>query len=187
LKEHDKIIITGYWQSESYFPNMKNELRELFNVEHPYIHIPKQVFITNPKLLEINSNSCLLGVRRGDYLEHSHIHNPCGMTYYNKAIECFPKDTIFYIISDDMEWCKKQFIGDQFVFLNIDDDLSTFYVGMLFPSYIISNSSFYWWISYFSIYKNPKIIAPDKWLAFDKTQSIYRSEMIILERPVETY
>jgi hypothetical protein len=85
-----------------------------------------------------------------------------------------------------MEWCKKQFIGDQFVFLNIDDDLSTFYVGMLFPSYIISNSSFYWWISYFSIYKNPKIIAPDKWLAFDKTQSIYRSEMIILERPVET-
>lgn len=186
FKEHDKIIITGYWQSEQYFPNMKNELCELFDLTHPHIHIPKDVFNTNPELLEINKYSCLLGVRRGDYLKYPHIHNPCGMTYYTKAMSNFPKETKYYIISDDMEWCKKNFIGEQFVFLNIEDDLSTIYVGMLFPSYIISNSSFHWWMSYFSIYKNPKIFAPDKWISLDKSNTIYRSDMIIIERPIET-
>jgi hypothetical protein len=89
-------------------------------------------------------------------------------------------------MSDDQTWCRANFTGDSFVFLDIKDDLDTFYVGTLFNNYIISNSSFYWWISYFSIHTNPKIVAPDKWINMPNYASIYRSEMIILERPVET-
>jgi hypothetical protein len=107
------------------------------------------------------------------------------MTYYNKAMSYFPSTTRFYIISDDLDWCKANFKGDQFVFLDIHDDLDTFYVGTLFPNYIISNSTFYWWISYFSMYDSPRIIAPDKWISLPNYQTIYRSDMFIVERPVE--
>jgi hypothetical protein len=185
LKSQNHISVKGYWQSESHFPNMKEELRTLFDLHRPFTNIPKQIFLENPQLLEINTNACLLSVRRGDYLKHPHIHNPCGMTYYNKAISYFPKSTQFYILSDDLEWCKANFSGDQYVFLDIKNDLHTFYVGMLFPNYILSNSTFYWWMSYFSIYDSPRIIAPDKWLSLPNYHTIYRSDMIIVERPIE--
>jgi hypothetical protein len=185
FNDNDSIIICGYWQSEQYFRNCVDELRDLFDVRHPYMHIPKHVFMKNPALLDITSRSCLLCVRRGDFLKQPDLFFPCGKTYFTQAMSLFPNDTRYYIISDDMDWCRTQFKGDQYVFLDIDDELETFYVGQLFPSYIISNSSFHWWISYFSIHANPRIIAPDKWIWRNKTNSIYRSNMIIVERSVE--
>jgi hypothetical protein len=189
LQTQNLIKCIGYWQSEQHFPNMKEELRALFDLTHPHMHIPKQVFLEYPKLLDISKTSCLLCVRRGDYLKHPNIHNPCGMTYYKKAMAYFPADTTFFIMSDDLEWCKLFFGScdnyENFVFLNICDDLTCFYVGTLFPNYIISNSTFHWWMSYFSIYPNPRIVAPDKWLSVTNYEAIYRSDMIIVERPVE--
>jgi hypothetical protein len=180
----------GYWQSEQHFPNMKEELRNLFDLSHPYMHIPKQVFLDYPKLLDISKiNSCLVCVRRGDYLKKPHIHNPCGMTYYKKAMSYFPTDTTFFILSDDLDWCRLFFgscsYSDKFVYMDIRDDLTSFYIGTLFSNYIIGNSTFHWWMSYFSIHENPRIIAPDKWVSVSNYETIYRSDMIIVERPVE--
>lgn len=189
FKSHDVIKFTGYWQSEAHFPNMKTELRKLLNLEHPYMHIHKQIWADNPRLHEIGAGSCLITVRRGDYLKHPHIHNPCGMTYYKQAMSHFPVGTTFFVMSDDLNWCKLQFSGCEgdFVFLDICDDLTSFYVGMLFSNYIMSNSTFYWWMTYFSVCENPRILAPDKWITLSgvSDQWIYRSDMIVLERPVE--
>jgi hypothetical protein len=184
---HDSIKIIGYWQSEQHFPNMKNELRILFDLTHPYMYIPKQIFIDYPILHDISAmKTCLICVRRGDYLKAPNVHNPCGMSYYMHAISYFPIDTRFFIVSDDLEWCRCSFGSDEkYVFLDICDDLTTFYVGTLFPNYIISNSTFYWWISYFSIHTNPRIIAPNKWINASNYETIYRSDMIIIERPIE--
>lgn len=186
---HDCIKLNGYWQSENHFLEMKNELRTKFNMDHPYLYIPEEVFIANPKIHTITPESVLICVRRGDYVNKSNFHFPCGMTYYKKAMNHFPENTVFYIISDDMEWCKNNFskldTKSEFVFLDINDDLSTFFVGSLFSNFIISNSTFHWWISYFSNSNTPKIIAPDKWINLPKHTSIYRSDMIVLERPVE--
>jgi hypothetical protein len=186
LQAHDSILLSGYWQSETHFPNRKAELRRLFDLEHPYMHIPPCVFLENPLLHTISKSSCLVCVRRGDYLKHPHIHNPCGMTYYRRAMSYFPAGTTFFVISDDLDWCKANFTGGDFVFLDISDDLSTFCVGTLFQNYIISNSSFHWWMSYFSIHDSPKIVAPDAWISVPNPHTIYRSEMIVIERPVET-
>jgi hypothetical protein len=186
LNTSDHFALNGYWQSESYFSNQKNDLKRLLCLSHTPLLIDKSVFMANPMLRELSESSCLICVRRGDYLGNPTLHNPCGMTYYKDAMRYFPKTTRFFVMSDDQTWCRANFTGDSFVFLDIKDDLDTFYVGTLFNNYIISNSSFYWWISYFSIHTNPKIVAPDKWINMPNYASIYRSEMIILERPVET-
>lgn len=189
FQTYNSIKCVGYWQSEFYFPNMKEELRRLFDLTHPYIHIPKQIFIDYPLLHDVSkTNSCLVGVRRGDYLKHCHIHNPCGITYYKRAMSYFPADTRFFILSDDMNWCRSTFSdgdSEKYVFLDISDELTCFYIGTLFRNFIIGNSTFHWWMSYFSIHEHPRIVAPDKWISHEYSNAIYRSDMIVVERPVE--
>lgn len=185
------ISLDGYFQSDKYFPGMQEELKELY-ASNKYVND----FLTSrgykdrfPELF--NSHTyCFIGIRRGDYIPRAAFHNPCGMDYYNKALEkCYAKK--YYIASDDMEWCRRKFIGPQYVFLDIEDDLELLYLGTLFPKYIISNSTYHWWMSYLSCYADPLVIAPDKWLFGPDAprsayNSIYRDSMIVIERAIET-
>jgi hypothetical protein len=169
---------------------MKAELKNLF-ASNKYV----DGFLTSrcykeryPELFEPHTY-CFMGVRRGDYLPRAAFHNPCGMDYFNKALKQCPAKK-YYIASDDIEWCRKKFIGPQYIFLDISDDLELLYLGTLFPKYIISNSSYHWWMSYLSAYADPLVIAPDKWLfgasaVRSEYDSIYREDMIIIERAIE--
>jgi hypothetical protein len=178
------IVANGYFQSELYFPNMRDELRKLFLPEEGVAAYLDKTLTQFRELLEQN-DYCYIGVRRGDYLKHPHIHNPCDFSYYKAAMDRVPAQK-YYIASDDIEWCKENFKGEQFVFFEGLDDYVQLLVGALFSKYIISNSTYHWWASYFSCALSPIIVAPDRWLAVDKSndtcETIYRSEMIILKR-----
>jgi hypothetical protein len=187
------INFKGYFQSENHFKKIKNEIKDLFTPQESIVTFLKNqyenVFHVFPEL-ENEHDYCFIGVRRGDYITYAHFHNPCGMSYYNEAISMMKK-TRYYISSDDIEWCKRNFIGDQFRFFDINNDLTQLYITSLFPNYIISNSTFYWWGSFLSTYDTPKIIAPDLWVGgtvakMENYSSIYRDNMIILNRLVET-
>jgi len=184
------IELRGYYQSEEHFREYKSEICAWILPKAgaaAYLRTQTDLASRYPELFETH-DFCFIGVRRGDYLRNPHVHNPCGMTYYRQAMEACPAPK-YYIASDDMAWCRANFVGPQYVFLDIADDLALMYLGSLFPKYIISNSSYHWWISYLSAYTAPRIIAPDKWifrLGRDAYNSIYREEMIVLERPVET-
>jgi len=220
------ISISGYFQSENYFKQYKKEIVNLFTpsickentlrdifVEQMglqrniaivnFLKLNSNIFNNFPELLSNIDNFVFIGVRRGDYITYAHCHNPCGMDYYNKAINLFNSsehNTTYYIMSDDLEWCKEKFISDnersryipseshsvcEYKFLDIKDDLEALLVITLFKNYIIGNSSFHWWGSYLSIYEDIKIVAPDKWVNEAGYQSIYRDEMCVIERLVE--
>jgi hypothetical protein len=179
-------MLDGYFQSELYFPDLRKELRSLFLPS--YADLQALVFKQMPELVSMPEDACFLGVRRGDYLRHPTIHNPCGMDYYTKAMSTCVASR-YYILSDDLAWCRAHFVGPQYVFLDIEDDLLAFYVGTLFSKYIIGNSTYHWWMSYLSFSEAPTVVAPDKWVHSDKPasvhQTIYRSDMIVLERTIE--
>ncbi len=183
------IQLDGYFQSDLHFENIQTELCNLFMSGINVNEILADIYIKYPELITLDTDkSVFIGVRRGDYVERAHIHNPCGMTYYNAAISMIPEGHKFYIMSDDLAWAKKNFIGDQYVFLDIADDLLSLIVISLFKKFIISNSSYYWWGSYLS--GGTEIIAPDKWLFGPAVPpmaywTIYRKIMIVIERPVE--
>jgi hypothetical protein len=183
------IQLDGYFQSDLHFENLQTELCNLFMSGINVNEILSDIYIKYPELVTLDTNkSVFIGVRRGDYVERAYIHNPCGMTYYNAAISMIPTDHKFYIMSDDLDWAKKNFIGDQYVFLDIADDLSSLLVISLFKKFIISNSSYYWWGSYLS--GGTEIIAPDKWLFGPAVPpnaywTIYRKIMKVIERPIE--
>jgi len=181
------IHYDGYWQSEKHFSEYRTEIRNLFTPSEgiiSYLETNTNIFETYPELKSPN-DYCFVGVRRGDYITYAHHHNPCGMTYYNKALSR-TNNSCYYVLSDDIEWCKKNFIGDKFKFLEIQDDLTQLLVSTLFKTYIISNSTFYWWGSYLSIHGDDvTIYAPDKWACIGIEPTIYTDKMIVLERPVE--
>jgi hypothetical protein len=186
--------ITGFFQSDRYFAHRSAEIRSLFIPSGGYgrwlIESRPDVAEIYRDLLEDNSY-CFIGVRRGDYTTHAHRvwFNPCGATYYRRAIQQMPAER-YYISSDDIEWCKQTFIGPQFHFIEKPDDIAKFALMTLFRRYIISNSTFYWWGSYLSQYDDASVMAPDKWLmgpnaVLSEYYSIYRDDMTVLERPIE--
>ena len=191
--EEPKVIkFDGYFQSDLYFDKYSKEIKELFTPDIGIINFldfSSELFKHFPELKD-EHDFCFIGIRRGDYVTKYQTHNPCGMTYFNTAMKMMNK-SCYYIATDDYEWAKKNFIGDSFKFLDIGNDVIQFYAACLFKNYIISNSTFHWWASFLSIYDNPRIIAPDKWLTLGNTtystgSNIYRKDMEVIERPIET-
>lgn len=177
----------GYWQSDKHFSKYRNEIRDLFTPVNgiiSYLETNTRIFDTYHELKTTN-DYCFIGVRRGDYITYADHHMPCGMTFYNNALSK-TDNSRYYVLSDDIEWCKKKFIGDKFKFFDIKDDLEQLLVSTLFKTYIISNSTFYWWGSYLSTHGDDvTIYAPDKWCCPQYAPTIYTDKMIVLERPVE--
>jgi len=151
-KEYQYI---GYFQSEKYFKHRRNEILELFK--------PATEFnVDINKYSNLFGNICL-HVRRNDYVKlYPEIHIPQPIDYYNNALTLLPSDMKVLIFSDDLEWCKKNFIGNRFIFIDEVDYISI-YVMSKMKHHIIANSSFSWWSAWMSEYDNKIIIAPKKW------------------------
>ena len=88
--------------------------------------------------------------------------------YYKKAINLLGNKRNYLIISDDINWCKKYFVGNNYYFVDhIPDNIYNSHfdmcVGSLCSDFIISNSTFSWWTSWLSKNLNKKICMPTNW------------------------
>jgi len=160
----DNSTLYGYFESYHYFENVEKELREQFT------------FL--PKVLEEaekfhrdyeTDHPVAINVRRGkDFIRVQDFHPPCSEAYYKEAIERLGKDRQYVVITDDLEWCREIFKGDNYIFNDVVPiglikghfDIA---VGALCHDFIISNSTFSWWMAYLGKGKTKKVYAPDPW------------------------
>lgn len=155
------LSIEGYFQSEKYFLENRKDILETFR-------IPNQTLdYINDKwgdLLKLN-NKVSLHIRRGDYLlpQYSSHHPAQNLDYYSSAIKHFDENSNFLIFSDDIEWCKENFIGSQFNFIEGNPDYIDLWVMSLCDHNVIANSSFSWWGAWLNQNPNKIVIAPKKW------------------------
>ena len=155
----------GYFQCEKYFKNKKNEIIELFKP-------------TDQITEEVNKYQKLFGnisvhVRRGDYI-NSKVNVAQPIEYYRNALARLPNDLRVLVFSDDLRWCKKNFIGDRYVFIDEIDYISIYLMSKM-KYHVISNSSFSWWSAWMSEYDNKIIITPKMW--FGKN-TVYDGDLI---------
>lgn len=165
------IKLNGYFQCEKYFSQYREEILDLFSPSDDiksYIHTKYSYFI--------NNNKVSIHVRRGNYLNLSHIHPPCTLDYYYTAIDHF-KDCEFLIFSDDINYCKQSFIGNKFHFIENESDLVDMYLMSFCDHNIMSNSTFSWWGAWMNK-NNNKVICPSKWFE----QNNYDSTDIVPDR-----
>lgn len=169
IKEYEYI---GYFQCEKYFKHRRKEIIELFK---PTIEIIDKL----NKYSDL-FNNISLHVRRNDYVKlYPEIHTPQTMDYYNEALLLLPQELKVLIFSDDLPWCRENFIGDRFIFINEIDYISIYLMAKM-KYHIIANSSFSWWGAWLS--ESEKVIAPKNWFGNNlfKANDIIPNNWIIL-------
>lgn len=114
-------------------------------------------------------------IRRGDYLLPNHHFAILDSDYYKEAITSqfwHPLDYNFIIFSNDIEYCKEIFEGDNIYFITpeggdkvcSDSEKEDLVLLSLCDHHIIANSSYSWWGAFLSKNPNKKIICPTNWL-----------------------
>lgn len=155
----------GWWQSEKYFKDISSEISLEF--KFPEFKDEKNIELKN-KIL--NSNSVSIHIRRGDYQNNIYLGGLAPLFYYEAAIKYILKEVsnpVFYIFSNDAEWCKE----------NLKIDFPTYYIDWnkgeesfrdmhlmsLCKHNIIPNSTFSWWGAWLNSNPNKIVIAPERW------------------------
>lgn len=154
IPKQDCISLHGYFQSEKYFIDYKEDIKREFSLKNPkYPDKLDQEYIG-------------LHVRRGDYLNYPDIHPTCSLEYYQKALEMLPSKPV-KIFTDDPEWCRQSFTGDRF---EVSDKhfIEDFELLTKCSYHIIANSSFSWWGAWLNDNPHKKVIAPKIWFGKDK-------------------
>lgn len=146
---NQNIVLNGYWQTEKYFSEYRDEILELFN--YPY---------------RIKEGVVSVHVRRGDYLVLAMKHPPVTKEWYEKAMSMFINfEFIFY--SDDIAWCKEAF-GNRadcsFSEGTIEHDLIE---ASCAEHNICSSSTYSWWQMWLNRNANKKVIFPELWFVWN--------------------
>jgi hypothetical protein len=71
----------------------------------------------------------------------------------------------FLIFSDDIDWCRCNFIGDQFTFSDEQDITSIIYTMSNCSDNIIANSSLSWWGAWLNSGVSKRVVAPKIWFS----------------------
>lgn len=141
--------LSGYFQSWKYFDHCSDYIREIFTLRE------KENNITFKGL-------CAVHVRRGDYLQFPDHHPTLDMSYYKAAMERVPASK-FLIFSEDVQWCRENFVGPQFIVTEPASSAIDFKMQMSCNHFIIGNSSFSWWAAWLGTHSDKVVIAPKKW------------------------
>jgi hypothetical protein len=153
----DFVSLLGFFQSEKYFNNVRDDLLKDFTFTDEYLEPCKRMIkdVTNPIALHI---------RRTDYNHYDH-HPICDINYYKEALTLFDSDREVIIFSDDPEWCLQEstFNNDRFLVSETNDQYLDLCMMTLCSDFIIANSSFSWWGAWLSTNEHKKVVAPSKW------------------------
>ena len=163
LNRKETLYLDGYWQSEKYFKNIVDKVRQKFIF--PELDIKNKEYLNTIQ----NANSVSIHVRRGDYVNHPLHGGICDLAYYQRAIEYIKQkvnNPLFVIFSNDIEWCKSNLQLENSLYI-ADNSGDNSYKDMQLMSYcqhnIIANSSFSWWGAWLNNHEQKLVIAPSKW------------------------
>jgi len=177
----DNVNYSGTYQTEKYFEHIDSELKKDFTFKKGYLE-PCQEFIDGLGgrdkciFLHVRRGNPNITGRRGEKWSYQMIqdyHPLCKKEYYVEALKYFPDDKNIIVVSDLIDWCKRQdwLQGDRFYFSDssyetFGDGASVPYIDLCLMSLcggaIIANSSLSWWGAWLQN-ESGKIIAPDPW------------------------
>ncbi len=181
----DDVWLDGYFQSEKYFKNIREQILIDFSPRNPIDELNQKISIQMK-----SENSISLHVRRGDYISNQAAaltHGTCNKEYYDKAISHFESQIqkpVFFVFSDDLNWAQKNIKTQSEVRFIGHNQGSQSYLDMYLMScckhHIIANSSFSWWGAWLNPSTKKTVIAPARWYLDPKieTKDIYPEEWL---------
>ncbi|HSW76801.1 MAG TPA: alpha-1,2-fucosyltransferase [Candidatus Saccharimonadales bacterium] len=173
------VKLCGYFQSELYFKEDTNIIRQLF---YPKINELEKI-----EQYSIFSNSSqrkiAVHIRRTDYVKLSWFHHNLPQSYYDHAMMYFKNKyphCQFIFFTDDKQFVKQKCHHD--VLIN-DTDVNEFRLMTQCDDFIIANSTFSWWGAWLSKSDCKTVIAPKTWFlsGISDWQSIYCDGWIVMD------
>lgn len=145
---HGTVYLSGCYGHLPHMPS-RDTLRELLTITEP-LSAANQNYIGDMR----SSSSVSVHVRRTDYLLACNNAPALDISYQRKAMDILHKkigNPKWFIFSDDIEWCKKEFANVEnvvFVLGNEACPWSDICLMSVCRHHIIANSSFSWWGAY---------------------------------------
>ena len=168
----------GYWQSEKYFKNYADDIKEIFSFENIDLSKKDKEIIKSMK----ESPSVSLHIRRGDYTnkKNQDIFNVLDIDYYLNALNNIKRnypEFITYIFTDDSEWVSDNIIKElnESILISHNKGIDSFKDMVLMSNAdhnIIANSSFSWWGAWLNNNPEKIVIAPKIWFIDDISKSL---------------
>ena len=183
----DNIDLYGFFQSTYYFNHVEDQIRKELSPKDSFLDQGKER-IAQIKDEYPEHEIVSLHLRRGDNTNGSNLSTELNEMYgksrdlemdsfYGKylsgAKECFANRKVKYLVfsggsrsagnsnETDMEWCHRNFVGDEYLFADENDSMTDFSMIMSCDHNIISHiSSFGWWAAYLNPSEEKIVVAP---------------------------
>lgn len=150
-------LFKGYFESEKFFKDFSQNIKWLYSPPDDFIIKALNDF---PQLKD--STVTAINVRRGDFLTFPTRHPVITADYIHAAACHVPKSDYYFILSDDLEWCKANIKLNNMIFVPYARQ-EALWILSLCNHFIISNSTFSWWGAWLSQHKEKVVIAPEIW------------------------
>lgn len=169
----ERVLLSGYWQSELYFRSIAETLVEEFALPP----LPSGHSQNLRLAIERADNAVAVHVRRGDYVYSDRVRSVhggcCTPAYYRRAIELICSRharPYVFVFSDDPKWVRANFdfcgtagtVVD-LVELGIQPHYDM-HLMSLCRHHVIANSSFSWWGAWLAR-SDGIVCAPARWFA----------------------
>ncbi|UHS57112.1 alpha-1,2-fucosyltransferase [Agrobacterium vaccinii] len=161
--------LVGYWQTEKYFKDYADIIRDDFSLKQPFSAEREIIF----SKIKGSHFPVSVHVRRGDYVTNpaaNAIHGTCEPAWYEAAMHKMADkagDATFFVFSDDPQWARENLptIGEMIFIEPQSDgrDGEDIHLMAACRSHIIANSTFSWWGAWLNPRPDKHVIAPKTW------------------------
>lgn len=154
--------IAGIFHALNFFHHHRDRILALLapaDSELQYLHAKYGDLISLPNTVSVH-------VRTFNEAYHAAGLYFVGLEYLRKAMKLFPKDTVFVIFSDRINWCKVHFAKwkKKCVFIEGNDEIQDLFLMSMMKNHILSNSSYSWWGAYLDSRPGAIVVAPKPWM-----------------------
>ena len=175
------LLSIGYMQSEQFFADYKQTILNEFSFKK---ELKDSVKVFAAEISKATEPTCL-HVRLGDYVKNP-LHGVADAEYYKRALKTLAKhrpDASIFVFSDNIEIVRQELhLPDNAYYIPEDiDEQQTMFLATLCKNFVISNSSFSWWMQYLCKYEDKLVIAPSRWYARPCPCDIYLDNWILEE------
>lgn len=156
ISKNVNISLNSFLQSPKYWQDNEDYIKKMLLFKPDIIDSIKKKYKESLKRKTIG-----ISIRRGDFLNNAGFYQLPIEFYIYSLEKYFPnwKDYNIILFSDDYDWIRKTFIGNNIYYSDgnfINDDynnnpMEQLIYGSLCDNFIISNSTFSWWLSYLAV------------------------------------
>ncbi len=168
LKKVNFLYIDGYFNNHDYSLEIKYQLQKILKFNNHNLS-----YIKNKNIHLFSTNQELVAVHYRSYNDipnnKKQKNQTVGLEYYQNSISFIKnkiKNPVFIIFTDDIQFARKYFVGNEYLFVNntiyeIPSQIFDFNFMLLCKHFIIANSTFSWWPAFINTDNNNIIIRPN--------------------------